>query len=244
MPDEAPFRVGFLVFPDVTQLDLTGPWEVLSSMPRSEVLLVGRERGPVRAMKGLVLQADCGYDDCPPLDLVCVPGGPGVNALMEDAATLAFLRRTAATARFVTAVCTGSLVLGAAGLLAGRRAACHWTSRDMLSLFGATPVDARVEVDGPVITGGGVTAGIDFALTVAALLHGETLAQAIQLGIEYDPAPPFAAGSPAGAPKAVLDLVSKGAAPMLAARRAAAERAAAALGKVEAGASANPISLS
>jgi cyclohexyl-isocyanide hydratase len=226
----APFRAGFLVFPDITQLDLTGPWEVLSGLPDTETRLVWKEAGPVRAVKGLTLLADTSFADCPQLDLICVPGGPGMNALLTDAETLGFLRRQASGARYVTSVCTGSLVLGAAGLLKGKRAACHWSSREMLSAFGAIPVDERVVVDGNVVTGGGVTAGIDFALAVAAELHGRSVAEAMQLQIEYDPAPPFNAGSPASAPPQILDLARSRAAPLLEARRAQVERAAAALG--------------
>lgn len=226
---KTPFRVGFLVFPDVTQLDLTGPWEVLSGMPDAETRLVWKEAGPVRAVKGLTLVADTAFADCPQLDLVCVPGGPGMNALLTDLETLDFLRRQAAGARFVTSVCTGSLVLGAAGLLRGKRAACHWSSRDLLALFGAIPSPDRVVVDGHVITGGGVTAGIDFALRVVAELHGDAVAQALQLQIEYDPAPPFAAGRPETAPPEVVATARERAGPMLAARRGQAERAAAAL---------------
>ena len=232
MSAPAPFRVAFLLFPDVTQLDLTGPWEVLSGLPGTETRLVWKEAGPVRAVKGLTILADTSFADCPPVDLICVPGGPGMNALLTDDETLAFLRRQAAGARYVTSVCTGSLVLGAAGLLRGKRAACHWSSREMLRAFGAIPVDERVVVDGNVITGGGVTAGIDFALTVAAELHGESAAQAAQLQIEYDPAPPFSSGSPGTAPAHVLALARERAEPMLALRRRQVEVAAAALRRV------------
>ena len=225
----APFRVGFLLFPDLTQLDLTGPWEVLSGLPATETRLVWKEAGPVRAVKGLTLLADTSFADCPPLDLVCVPGGPGMNALLTDSEVLDFIRRQAEGARYVTSVCTGSLVLGAAGLLRGRRAACHWSSRDMLTAFGAIPADERVVRDGNVFTGGGVTAGIDFALTIAAEIHGETVAQAAQLQIEYDPAPPSRSGSPRTAPPNVLETARARAAPLLAIRRAQVEKAAATL---------------
>ena len=225
----SPFRVGFLLFPDLTQLDLTGPWEVLAGLPGTEVRLVWKEPGPVRAVKGMTILADTGFADCPALDLLCVPGGPGVNALLTDPEVLDFVRRQAAGARYVTSVCTGSLVLGAAGLLRGRRAACHWTSREMLAAFGAIPADERVAVDGNLISGGGVTAGIDFALTVAAALHGDALAQAVQLQIEYAPAPPFTAGRPETAPQSVVAALRERARPMLDERRAQVERAAAAL---------------
>jgi cyclohexyl-isocyanide hydratase len=161
---------------------------------------------PVRSDTGLTITPTTTLAACPKLDVVCVPGGPGMNDLLDDAEVLAFLRRVAAEARYVTSVCTGSLVLGAAGLLRGRRAACHWMSRDMLRQFGAEPVADRVVVDGNVITGGGVTAGIDFALRLVAEVAGRTAAEAIQLGVEYDPHPPFDAGSPDTAPSGVRDL--------------------------------------
>jgi|LNFM01.1.fsa_nt_gb cyclohexyl-isocyanide hydratase len=194
-----PFRVGLLLFPEITQLDMTGPYEVFTKLPGAEVYLVWKTLEPVTANGGMRIMPTATYETCPALDLVCVPGGGGMNPLLNDAETLAFLKRQAAVARYVTSVCTGALVLGAAGLLKGKRAATHWMSRDMLAAFGAIPVAERVVKDGNVITGGGVTAGIDFALTVAAEAFGEDLAKAIQLGIEYDPQPPFSAGSPEGA---------------------------------------------
>ena len=149
---------------------------------------------------------DATFATCPlPLDLVMVPGGPGINPLLEDAETLAFLRQAAATARYVVGICTGSLVLGAAGLLRGKRSGTHWMSRDLLAAFGALPVAERVVVDGNLFTGGGVTAGIDVALNVAAAIAGRAVAETIQLAIEYDPDPPFAAGSPDSAPPAVRE---------------------------------------
>jgi len=199
-------NTGLLLFPRLTQLDMTGPFEVFSRIPGNTVHLLWKSREPVTADSGLAMLPTATFADCPPLDVICVPGGPGVLALMEDAEVLAFLRRTAATARYVTSVCTGSLVLGAAGLLKGRRATSHWMSRDFLREFGAEPVDARVVVDGNVYTGGGVTAGIDFALMIAAELRGADVAQEIQLAIEYDPKPPFDAGSPGTADK---DLVAR-----------------------------------
>ena len=223
------FTVGLLLFPDLTQLDLTGPWEVLSSLPGADVRLVWKRTGPVRAVKGMTILADTDFAHCPQLDLICVPGGPGMNALLEDDETLDFLRAQAKGARFVTSVCTGSLVLGAAGLLKGKRAACHWSSRDMLAVFGATPVDERVVIDGSIISGGGVTAGIDFALAVVAIVAGEDVAKAIQLQIEYAPAPPFDAGTPDRAPAAIVAHTRERSAEFLAQRRAAVERAAAKL---------------
>jgi cyclohexyl-isocyanide hydratase len=169
------------------------------------------------------------YAECPQLDLVCVPGGGGMNALLEDDETLAFLRRQAAGARYVTSVCTGSLVLGAAGLLKGKRAATHWMSMDMLADFGATPVRERVVVDGNTITGGGVTAGIDFGLRVAAEVAGEDVARGIQLAIEYDPHPPFNAGSPTGAGPELTARMTQAAAARQTQRAEAVKRAAARL---------------
>lgn len=193
------FRIGLLLFPEITQLDMTGPYEVFTKFPDADVRLIWKSVGPVTANGGMKIHADTSFADCPQLDLLCVPGGGGMNALLNDEETLAFLRRQAAGAKYVTSVCTGALVLGAAGLLKGKRAATHWMSMDMLREFGAIPTEARVVTDGNVITGGGVTAGIDFALTIAADLGGPELARAIQLGIEYDPQPPFNAGSPRGA---------------------------------------------
>jgi len=223
------FRIGFLLFPRLTQLDLTGPYEVLSRMPETEAHLVGKTLDPVRSDRGLALLPTTTLEACPPLDLLCVPGGPGVNEVMTDAVWLDFIRRKAAGARYVTSVCTGSLVLAAAGLLRGKRAACHWAARDALARLGAEPVDARVVVDGKVITGGGVTAGIDFALAVAAELHGRETAEAIQLMVEYDPHPPFDAGSPARAGAAVLARLKRQMEPFQAAREAAVRKAAEAL---------------
>ena len=170
------------------------------------------------------------FADCPPLDLVCVPGGAGMNRLLNDAETLDFLRRQARGARYVTSVCTGSLVLGAAGLLAGRRATTHWMSLPMLAAFGCEPVAERVVVDGNLITGGGVTAGIDFALRVAGELFGAETARRIQLAIEYDPDPPYDSGSPASADEALVAAVRGAAAARQGERQEAVARAAARLG--------------
>ena len=224
-----PLNIGFLLFPRLTQLDLTGPYEVFSRLPGARVRLVWKTLEPVRADTGIGLLPDTTLAECPPLDLVCVPGGPGVAALMEDAEALDFLRRQAAGARYVTSVCTGALVLGAAGLLRGKRATTHWASHDFLAAFGAKPVSARVVRDGDLFTGGGVTAGIDFALTIAAEIAGAEAAQAIQLQIEYAPAPPFSAGSPESAPAEVLDAARTRGAAMRAEREALVARVAARL---------------
>jgi cyclohexyl-isocyanide hydratase len=206
-------RSGLLVFPNLTQLDLTGPYEVLARLPGAETLLLWKSRDLVRSEHGLTILPDTTLADCPPLELVLVPGGAGINPLLEDQDVLAFLRHAAATARYVVGICTGSLVLGAAGLLRGKRAGTHWMSREMLRAFGAEPVAERVVVDGNLFTGGGVTAGIDVALTVAAEIAGRAAAEAIQLAIEYDPAPPFAAGSPDRAdPERVTEVLNRAAA--------------------------------
>jgi len=200
-------HIGMLVFSGVQQLDLTGPYEVFASLPDTNLHLVARRREPVRSVTGLALTPSMTFADCPALDVLCIPGGAGVNALLPDAATLAFVRRQALGARYVTSVCTGALLLGAAGLLRGKRATTHWASHDLLAAFGAVPVRARVVREGNLITGGGVTAGIDFALTLVAELAGREAAEAIQLTLEYAPEPPFAAGTPETAPAAVLAAV-------------------------------------
>jgi len=213
-------HIGLLLFPRVQQLDLTGPYEVLASLPGTTMHLVAATLAPVASASGLVLAPTVSFADCPPLDVICVPGGVGVNALLTDAATLDFVRRQAEGARYVTSVCTGALVLGAAGLLRGRRATTHWASHDLLAAFGAIPVHARVVQDGNLLTGGGVTAGIDFGLTLVAELAGRAAAEAIQLALEYAPAPPFAAGAPETAPVAVVAAARAGLAGTLAERRA------------------------
>lgn len=223
------FHIGLLLFPDITQLDLTGPYEVFTKLPDSAVHLIWKTREPVRAGGGMQILPTTTFAECPPLDLICVPGGGGMNPLLNDDETLEFVRRQAKGARYVTSVCTGSLVLGAAGLLKGKRAATHWTAREFLAKFGAIADSARVVIDGNVITGGGVTAGIDFALTVVAQLKGPEVAQAIQLMIEYNPAPPFDAGSPERAPAAIVARAKEAGAQRQAARAEAVARAAARL---------------
>jgi cyclohexyl-isocyanide hydratase len=197
-------EIGILVFPKVQQLDLTGPYEVFASWPQARLRLVAKSRAPIASVTGLVLTPDTTFEDCPELDVICVPGGVGINPLLNDEETHVFLRRQAAGARFVTSVCTGALVLGAAGLLRGKRATTHWASHDFLAAFGAIPVEGRVVHDGDVMTGGGVTAGIDFALTLVAELAGREAAEMIQLNLEYAPAPPFDSGRPDTAPAQVV----------------------------------------
>jgi cyclohexyl-isocyanide hydratase len=189
-------EIGMLLFPRLTQLDLTAPYEVLHRIPEANVRLLWKDKAPVRTDSGFALLPDTTLDDCPPLDVVFVPGGYGQVALMSDDAVLSFLRRQASAARYVTSVCTGALVLGAAGLLEGYEATTHWAYVDLLARFGATYVKKRVVRDRSRITAGGVTAGIDFGLTMAAELAGERVAKTIQLALEYDPEPPFASGHP------------------------------------------------
>jgi len=222
--------VGLLLFPNMTQLDLTGPYEVFSRTPGCTVHVMWKTKDPVTSDRGLALLPSMTLADCPQLDVLCVPGGPGQVGLMEDAEVLAFLRRQSAAARYVTSVCTGSLVLGAAGLLRGYRATTHWMSHDQLSLLGAIPVDERIVIDRNRITGGGVTAGIDFALAVVGQIFGPEAAQAVQLQIEYNPAPPFNAGHPRTAPAALVDKIRTGAKPFQDQRRAVTERAVKAIG--------------
>jgi cyclohexyl-isocyanide hydratase len=224
------FSVGLLLFPRLTQLDMTGPFEVFNRAPGAEVHLIWKTRDPVASDTGLAMMPTATFDDCPPLDVICVPGGPGVAELMEDDAVLDFLRRQAASAKYVTSVCTGSMVLGAAGLLKGKRATSHWMSRPMLAAMGATPVAERIVMDGNTITGGGVTAGIDFALAIVGREFGQATAEEVQLGIEYDPQPPFSAGSPRTADPALVERVTAASADRQKQRQAIVARAAAKLG--------------
>ncbi len=226
----SPVTIVFALFPKVTQLDFTGPHQVFSYLPGAEVLVASRTGVPIEST-GITFAGLRRLADIARCDVICVPGGLGVtdNAI-GDEEFLHQVRRLAWDARFVTSVCTGSLVLGAAGLLRGKRAACHWAWRELLELFGAIPDPGRVVRDGNIITGGGVTAGIDFALTLVAEIAGPETAQAIQLQIEYAPAPPFDAGRPEAAPAAVLERVRERNAAVVPRRRAAVEAAAARLG--------------
>jgi cyclohexyl-isocyanide hydratase len=222
-------QIGFVVFPQVQQLDLTGPHDVFATLPDVAVHLVWKTLAPVESSSGLLLTPNMTFDACPQLDVICVPGGSGVGDLMEDSETLSFIQRQAANARFVTSVCTGALVLGAAGLLRGRRATTHWAFHELLRPLGAEPVRNRVVRDGNLFTGGGITAGIDFALVLASELVGEMQAQAVQLELEYAPAPPFNAGSPDTAPPSVTALVKEQSARTLAKRAQIVARVAASL---------------
>lgn len=198
------FNVGFVIFPNLTQLDFTGPLQVLARLPQSTTHIVAKSEAPVPSDCGLGLVPTCTFANCPPLNLICIPGGvSGVVGAIGDQETVEFVRTQAHGAKYVTSVCTGAFVLGAAGLLKGRRVTTHWAYTDLLPLVGATYEKARVVKDGNLITAGGVTSGIDFGLSVVAEIAGEAAAQAIQLGIEYDPAPPFDSGHPDRAPQSV-----------------------------------------
>jgi len=203
------FNIGFVLFPNLTQLDFTGPLQVLHRLPDSKTHIVAKSLDPVPSSSGLGLVPTTTFQDCTQLDLICVPGGGiGVAEAMADRETVDFVRKQAVSARYITSVCTGAFVLGAAGLLNGRRATTHWAYTDLLPLVGATFEKARIVKDGNVITAGGVTSGIDFALSVVVEIAGKGAAQAIQLSIEYDPAPPFATGHPDRAPESLTALVA------------------------------------
>ena len=223
----SPLNIGILLYPNVTQLDATGPAQVLCRVPGARLHMVWKTCDPVPTDAGFSIVPTTSFADCPQLDVICVPGGGGQVELMTDPETLDFLRQQAAGARYVTSVCTGSLVLRAAGLLKGYRSACHWAWRDMLTDFGAIPVAERVVRDRNRISGGGVTAGIDFGLTVAAELAGEEVAKSIQLVLEYDPQPPFDSGSPEKAGAERVKRIRERLAPLLQSRRQANAEAAA-----------------
>ena len=212
-------HIGMLLFPNLTQLDLTGPFEVLTRVPDARVHLVWKTREPVAADSGIAIVPNATLADCPPLDVVFVPGGGGVTPLLDDEEVLGFLRAQGEKARYVTSVCTGSLLLGAAGLLRGYEATTHWAYMDLLPLVGARPARGRVVFDRNRVTGGGVTAGIDFGLRLAAALSSEDAARVIELMIEYDPEPPYT-GHPDRADPAHVARVRKRFASTYAAREA------------------------
>ncbi len=202
-------EIGLVLYPQVTLLDVAGPSEVFARTPDARVSLIAAEYGPLLTDTGLQLVANRRFDDAPSPDLLFVPGGPGQVGAAEDVHFLSFLRRSGKHARFISSVCTGSLLLGAAGLLDGYRATSHWLSLDLLRYFGAHPVPARVVKDGNRVTGAGVSAGIDVALKLVSLMRGEGAAKEIQLLIEYDPEPPFACGSPRTAPRELVERVER-----------------------------------
>jgi cyclohexyl-isocyanide hydratase len=217
-------QIGFLIFPRMTQLDMTGPFEVFARIPNTEVHLIWKNIEPVVCDTGLSLQPTTTLSDCPNLDVICIPGGPGQIDLMEDTEVIEFVRRQGQQAQYVTSVCTGALVLGAAGLLRGYKAATHWASMDNLVYFGAEAVNLRVCIDRNRITGGGVTAGIDFGLVLASVLTDSKTAEKIQLYMEYNPEPPFNSGSPHSAPPEVLAAFNEMAKGMLTRRKEVSRR--------------------
>jgi len=223
-------HIGAIIFPQIDQTDFTGPFEVLSRIPDSTFHVLWKEKAPIRDAKGLILTPEETLDEAPQLDLLLVPGGYGVNALLEDEVVLSFIRRQAAGAKYVLSVCTGALVCGAAGLLRGRRATTHWASFHFLEYFGAIPVNKRVVIDGNFVSTAGVTAGFDGALTIAALLRGDEVAQKIQLYMEYAPDPPFQSGTPETAPVEILQSARAELVAVTQARLAIAKRVSAKLG--------------
>jgi len=220
-------QIAFLIYPQFTSLDMVGPHYMLASLMGATVHIVAKTKEPVVSDQRLVFMPSATFDECPAdLDVLCVPGGSdGTLAAMQDEATIAFLKDRGSRAKYVTSVCTGSLVLGAAGLLKGYKATSHWATRDILRDLGAEPVDARVVEDRNRITGGGVTAGIDFGLTLIGKLRDRQYAEGVQLLGEYDPAPPFDSGTPSKASKANLDTMTAMFAPFLVKARAVAKRA-------------------
>lgn len=213
-------HIGMLLFPNLTQLDLTGPYELLTRLEDTELHLVWKTKEPLRADSGLTLLPTMTFDDCPPLDVLFVPGGPGQIAATADPEVRAWVRRQGEHASWVTGVCTGTLLLGAVGLLRGYRATTHWAYRELLTLVGADATPGRVVIDRNRITAGGVTSGIDFALVLASKLAGITRAEEIQLELEYDPAPPFRCGHPDVASDALIAAVRAKNAARLAEREA------------------------
>jgi cyclohexyl-isocyanide hydratase len=230
IPHNTDLHIGSLVFEGIDQIDLTGPFEVLSRIPNSTYRIYGKTAAPVRDLKGLRLTPDATLADAPPLDVLHVPGGRGQEALMDDEEVLAWIRQQAAGACSIFSVCTGALICGAAGLLKGRRATTHWASFHLLPYFGAIPVNERVVVDGAWVFAAGVTAGIDGALRLAAELRGDETAQAIQLDMVYAPEPPFNSGTPETAPAAILEQARQSMEDLTARREETARRVATKLG--------------
>lgn len=193
-------NIVFVLFDNVTQLDFTGPVQFLSRLPGADIHVVSKDGLPVTTDSGFAILPRSSFADCPPADILCVPGGHGVRDAIADRDIVDFIARQGSNAQWVTSVCTGAFILGAAGLLQGKRATCHWGYTHLLPLFGAIHEAARVVRDGRLVTAGGVTSGIDFALQLIAMIAGDSVAQSIQLALEYDPAPPFVGGTPAAAP--------------------------------------------
>lgn len=231
MPNtQRPLTIAFLLFPNVTQLDLTGPAQILSRLGNATLDLVWKTRDPVPTDAGFAIQPTATFADAPRADILCIPGGMGVTDVIEDEEAMAWVRAAGDGAEWVTSVCTGALILGAAGLLKGYRATTHWAWHEHLTLFGAEPVAARTVFDRNRVTGGGVTAGIDFALALTAAIRGEDHARIVQLSLEYDPAPPFDAGSPAKAGPALCAAYERRANTLAPDRAERLQRAAGALG--------------
>ncbi|WP_291001474.1 DJ-1/PfpI family protein [Hyphomicrobium sp.] len=230
MADADHLEIGALLFEGLDQIDLSGPFEVLSRLSNSTYRIFAKSLEPVRDVRGLRLTPDATLADAPRLDVLHVPGGFGQQALMDDEETLRWVARQAAGARYVLSVCTGALICGAAGLLKGRRATTHWSAHHLLPLFGAIPVDERVVIDGSLVCAAGVTAGIDGALRLAGLLRGEDAARTIQLYMQYAPEPPFDSGTPQRAPAAILEAARHSFAAITREREATARRVAKRLG--------------
>jgi cyclohexyl-isocyanide hydratase len=223
-------NIGALIFPRMDQIDFTGPFSVLSRVPDATVHVIARDGQPVKDHKGFVLTPALSFAEAPPLDVLLVPGGPGQESLMEDDTVLSLIRGHVAAGKPLFSVCTGALICGAAGVLRGRKATTHWSAFELLRYFGAIPQDARVVVDGNIISAAGVTAGIDGALTIASLLRGQPVAEQIQLDIQYAPEPPFNSGTPKTAPREVLEAVSGRYKPLTDARTVTAKKIAARFG--------------
>ena len=230
IPHDTHLQIGSLLFEGIDQIDLTGPFEVLSRIPNATYRIYAKTLAPIRDFRGLRLTPDAALADAPPLDVLHLPGGPGQESLMDDIEVLSWIRRQASGARSIFSVCTGALLCGAAGLLKGRRATTHWASFHLLGYFGAIPVDERVVTDGAWLFAAGVTAGIDGALRLAAELRGEEVAQAIQLQIAYAPEPPFESGRPETAPPVILDAARRSMRTITIQREHTARRIAAKLG--------------
>ncbi|MDJ0801053.1 MAG: DJ-1/PfpI family protein [Calothrix sp. MO_167.B12] len=225
MSEPQKYTIGLVIYPDMFHLDITGPHQVFSQIPNAQVLLLWKSLEPVVSSGGLTILPNTTFAECPQLDVLCVPGGGfGTVEMMQDEQMLTFLQSQAQTAKYITAVCTGSLILGAAGLLRGYKATSHWAFREQLQLMGAQVSTERVVSDRNRITGGGVTAGIDFALQVVAILCGEDTAKFIELLLEYNPAPPFGVGSPEKASAELVQMMKKMAAPLIEASYAASEK--------------------
>lgn len=230
IPHDVHLQIGSLLFEGIDQIDLTGPFEILSRIPNSTYRIYGKAAAPVKDIRGLRLTPDAVLAEAPQLDVLHVPGGFGQEALMEDEEVLAWVRKQAAGAKCVFSVCTGALICGAAGLLKGRRATTHWASQHLLPFFGAIRVDERVVIDGNFVFAAGVTSGIDGALRVAANLRGDEAAQGIQLYMQYAPEPPFDSGTPETAPPAILATARTAVRAITEKREATARRVAAKLG--------------